>query len=163
MICKLLIACDQTAVKFEANTSTKLMELVSDYRTPVEVRRLSMRLYGQACPTNPESARKIQREFALQDTDRRLAAYRSANRFLRRCRGRIETIQIVQESLADMKAELIICWRREVGLIADKSGSPALQEIRTCLIEIESTLGSYKEFSKRVQADSYAQQLSLDQ
>ena len=163
VICKLLIACDQAAVKFEANTSTKLMELVSDYRTPVEVRRLSMRLYGQACPTNPESARKIQREFALQDTDRRLAAYRSANRFLRRCRGRIETIQIVQESLADMKAELIICWRREVGLIADKSGSPALQEIRTCLIAIESTLGSYKEFSKRVQADSYAQQLSLDQ
>lgn len=154
LTCKLLIACDQASVKLDTSIATRVFSLVADFRTPTEVRRLAMRLYGQVCPTTTTSADQIITEFSSQDADRRLAAYRTAIQFVQRCRSKIQIVKIVDSSLVQMKTELTKCWQRESGNLTDKFEPPALQEIRRCLIVIESTLVSYKEFSKKIQLDT---------
>ena len=153
-VSKLLIACDQVSIQFDLNVSTKLGEIIEDFRTPAVVRYLALKFFGQTCPTDSTSVEHIIKEFRAPDPDRRLAAYRSADRFLRRCRARVQTVHSLINSLEKMKVELIQSWRRESRALYDKFDSAALREIRTCLLEIESTLNSYNEFSERIQANS---------
>ena len=150
---RLLIACDQASVKLETRVVTKVFKLISNFRSPPEIRRLAMRLYGQVCPTTTTSASQITGEFSSQNADRRLAAYRTATKFVQRCRSRIQTVQNVEDSLVQMKSELTKCWRREMVNLTEEIESPASEEIRRCLIVIESTLVLYKEYSERIQID----------
>ena len=154
LVSSLLIACDQAAIPFDVNVATNLLKVVKDFRTPTEVRHLAIKFFGQICEMNSESAENIVKEFSSLNASRRLAAYRAADRFLRRCRGRIQTVQSIANSLEQMKVELIISWRRESGPLADKFDSVALREVRICLMEIESTLNAYNEFAERMPVDS---------
>ena len=154
LMSRLLVACDQVGISFEQNIANMLLDIIGDFRTPVEIQTLAMKFFGQACLMEKNSAAVIIKEFQSLDADRRLAAYRAADRFLSRCRGRIQTVQSLRASLEEMKDELIHAWRREGSILNDKLDSTALREIRSCLLEIESTLNAYSEFSERLYIDT---------
>ena len=149
---RLLVACDQVGISFEQSIGNMLLGMIGDFRTPADIRALAIKFFGQACTMDEESARVIMKEFQSLDSDRRLAAYRAADRFLSRCRGRIQTVQSLFASLEKMRDELVASWRREVGSLGDRLDSTSLREIRACLLEIETTLNAYKEFAERLNA-----------
>ena len=153
---RLLLACDQAGAQLSQNLSHRVIELVTDFRTPDDIRRQAMRFYGQACPTTPDACRSIIGEFRASDSGRRLAAYRSASRFLGRCKVRVETVQTVRPALLEMSEKLVHAWGHETRTMVNKLDSPALREIRGCLLTIKSTLASYDEFAERASADAYA-------
>ena len=49
-----------------------------------------------------------------------------------------------------MSDSLLNAWKLETRFLKNRLDSPALREIRNCLLAIESTLGSYDEFARRV-------------
>ena len=149
---RLLLACDQAGTQLSPRLARRIIALVDDFRTPDDIRRQAMRFFGQACPTTTDAANFIANQFRAPDPAKRLAAYRSANRFLGRCRVRVETVRAVREALLQMRDELIRAWRLEARLLENRLDSPALREIRSCLLTIDSTLGSYDEFARRVSA-----------
>ena len=151
---RLLVACDQVGISFEHDVASLLRDMIGDFRTPNDIRSLAIKFFGQACTVDGESAGVIMKEVQSLDGDRRLAAYRAADRFLSRCRGRIQTVQFLLASLEKMRDELIAAWRRETGMLTDKLDSTALREIRACLLEIEATLNAYSEFAERLNADA---------
>lgn len=155
-VTRLLLACDQAGVVVGPSLAHRLFEIASDFRTPIQIRRYAMRFYGQACPTNADSANNIMDKFRVTDSDMRLAAYRATERFLGRCRYRVETVQAVRDSLLHMREALIKRWHVETRLVIDKLDSAPLREIRGCLLDIQSILGSYDEFADRIRADSIA-------
>ena len=148
ILTRLLFACDQAGAELPPALARRVIALVEDFRTPDDVRRQAIRFFGQACPTTTDAANSIANQFRAPDSARRLAAYRSANRFLGRCRVRVETVQAVREALLQMSDELLRAWRLETRLLVNRLDSPALREIRSCLLTIESTLGSYDEFAR---------------
>ena len=151
---RLLVACDQVGVSFEQDIANMLRDMIGDFRTPMDIRALAIKFFGQACSMDDESAGVIMKEFQSLDSERRLSAYRAADRFLSRCRGRIQTVQFLLESLERMREELIAAWRRESGMLTDRLDATPLREIRACLLEIEATLNSYNEFAERLNASS---------
>ena len=153
---RLVSACDQAGAQLSPGLSRRVIQLATDFRTPDDIRPQAMRFYGQACPTTPDACRSIAAEFRASNSVRRLAAYRSAGRFLGRCRVRVETVQAVRQALLQMSDELVHAWDRETKTMTNKLDSPALREIRSCLLTIGSTLASYDEFAERVSADTYA-------
>ena len=152
---RLLAACDQAGIQLSSRHARIVIQLATDYKTPNVVRPHAMRFYGQTCPTTPTDCMSIVKEFRVADADRRLAAYRAASRFLARSKVRVETVQALRESLLEMRNELVQVWPRESRAAAQKYDSPALREIRSCLVTIESTLASYDEFADRVSADRF--------
>ena len=152
---RLVSACDQAGVQLTGGLSRRVLRLATDYRTPDDVRPQAMRFYGQACPTTPTACRSITTEFRASHASRRLAAYRAASRFLARSKLRVESVQTLRQSLLEMSAALVQAWESEIKTIVHKLDSPALREIRSCLITIGSTLASYDEFAERVVADEY--------
>ena len=93
LVSMLFIACDQVAISFDVTIASSILDVLNDYRTPIEVGYLAVKFFGQICTMDSASAENIMKEFRSQDASRRLAAYRAAGRFLRRCRGRIQTVQ----------------------------------------------------------------------
>ncbi len=153
-VSKLFMVCDQMTIPFDFTIGAILLKVADDFRKPTEVRHLAIKFFGQICEMNSKSAENIMKEFKSPDASRRLSAYRAAERFLRRCRGRIQTVQSLANALEQMKLELITSWRRESSSLTDKFDSVALREIRTCILEIESTLNAYNEFAERMPANS---------
>ena len=153
---RLLLACDQAGAQLSPGLARRVIQLVGDFKTPDDIRRQAMRFYGQACPTTTAAGRSIANEFRAPDPGRRLAAYRSASRFLGRCRVRVETVRAVREALLEMSDEFVRAWHLEARSLVNKLDSPALREIRSCLLTIKSTLGSYDEFAGRVSASPLA-------
>ena len=153
---RLVSACDQAGAQLTPQLSLRVIKLATDFRTPNDIRPQAMRFYGQACPKTPDACRSIAAEFRAPDSGRRLAAYRSASRFLARCRVRVETVQAVRQALSDMSDDLVDAWNHETKTMTNKLDSPALREIRSCLVTIGSTLASYDEFAERVSAVNYS-------
>ena len=152
---ELVMACDQVAVEMDQGQADKLYGLANDFKTPSDVRRVAMRLYGQCCAKEPDSSSKIVLQFKNNEEDRRLAAYRAARRLLQRCRGRVETVQVMSEAFVELREELVKSWDREVSLVRERLDAPVLREIRNLLVEIEETLVAHKEFAERMLADAY--------
>ena len=109
-----------------------------------------MRLFGQTCPRTAESVGAISGEFGADDASRRLAAYRAGRRLVQRCRGRYETVQAIIGALETARERLLKCWAREVASVGERGDGAAVREIRNFLMDIESTVGAYQEFSDRV-------------
>lgn len=156
ILSRLLLACDQAGAQVSGGLAGRIIALVDDFKTPDEIRRQAMRFYGQACPTTAAAASSIANEFRAPDPGRRLAAYRSAGRFLSRCRVRVETVQAIREALLRMSDQLVRAWKLEAGTPTNKLDSPPLREIRSCLLTIKSTLASYDEFARRLSAEDTA-------
>ena len=150
ILSRLLLACDQAGAQISGRVARRVIALVGDFKTPEEVKRQAMRFYGQACPTTADAVASIASEFRAADPSRRLAAYRSASRFLNRSRVRVETVRAIREPLSKLSDELVRAWKLETRTLANKLDSPALREIRSCLLTIKSTLASYDEFARRV-------------
>ena len=157
MVSELLLAGDQIGVKMDEGDAAKLFSTTQDYRKPAEIRRLSMRLYGQTCATNAISFSAITNEFGSPDPQRRLSAYRAGRRLLQRCREKFDTVLLVVEALEEAKEALILGWKREVSALGERGDGTALREIRNLLVDIESTLGSYQEFTERMTAEVFVE------
>ena len=155
MVSELLFAGDQIGVQMDVQDAAKLLTIAQDFRKPAEIRRLSMRLYGQTCPTNASSVRAITEEYGSHDPQRRLSAYRAGRRLLKRCREKYEAILLVVEALEEAKEALIRGWEREVSALGDRGDGTALREMRNLLVDIESTLGAYQEFAERITAEAF--------
>ena len=149
-VSELLFAGEQFDVEMKEGATGRLLAIARDFRSPAEVRRLAMRLYGQTCARTGENLLEIVREFSGDDSSRRLSAYRAGRRLVQRCRGRFETVQMIVGGLEEARAGLLKCWEREVASVGERGDGAAVREIRNFLIDIESTLGAYQEFSDRV-------------
>ena len=155
----LLIAADQIGIEADSKYSRIILKVVKNFRIPVSIRRLALKLYGQICAMDTDGFNVILAELSSSDSDHRLAAYRAGRRLLQRCRSRLESIQLVQPVLPQVVDALVGCWTREVGLAGYKFEQPALREIRNFLVDIEVAMSSYQEFSERMNAGSLATEL----
>ena len=155
MVTELLFAGDQFGMEMKESDAERLITVARDFRNPPEVRRLSMRLYGQTCATNVRSIRALTGEFGASDGNRRLSAYRAGRRLLQRCRARFESVQLVVEALEEAKDALVRSWTREVSAAGERNDGTALREIRNFLVDIETTLSAYQEFAERMTAESF--------
>lgn len=162
-VSELLLANNQVGVPMNQAEAAVLLGVVKNYRVPAIVRRLSMRLYGQVCATDVSSFDSIMAEFGSHDSERRLAAYRAAQRLLQRSRSRSQTIQVVRSALVRMKSELLDSWDREVGSMVERFNDAGLREIRNLLVGIESTLVAYQEFAERMTAESLGRDSDQDE
>lgn len=153
-VSELLQANIRIGMDTDKQCAQMVLRAVQDFRTPQIIRRFAMRLYGQICEMSSHSIRVVTSEFQVSEGSRRLAAYRSAKTMLQRCRGRFQTLSVVREELVTMQAELFRSWDREANRLAYKGDEPKLREIRNLLVDIESTLISYREFSERITAAS---------
>ena len=156
-VTEILSACDQVGVGIDRKNAQALLSLVRNFRAPSEIRRISMRLYGQCCPHDGNSIREITMEFGSSEAPRRLAAYRAGHRLLLRCRARLQTVQVVYDALEEMREELLKCWKNEVAVARERYDTPALREIRSFLVDMESTMTAYREFADRMSVGSFAQ------
>ena len=149
-VSELLFAGDQVGLKLDERTSARLIAFVRDYRTPARIRRVAMRLFGQTCTVSTESLGVIVEEFSSQDANRRLAAYRAGRRFVQRCRSRVRDMGFFVDTMTQAKDVLLRCWDKEVNRVKDKEDVASLREIRSLLVDIDSAIGSYQEFSGRM-------------
>ena len=149
-VSELLFAGEQFDIDMEEGETQRLLLIARDYRSPAEVRRLTMRLFGQSCPRTGKSLQEIVKEFNSADGSRRLSAYRAGRRLVQRCRGRFEIVQIIVAALEEARERLLRSWGREVASVGERGDGAAVREVRNFLIDIEGTLGAYQEFSDRV-------------
>lgn len=155
-VSELLFAGEQFDIILEEEATHRLLVIARDYRSPAEIRRITMRLYGQTCATSTECLQEIVREFGGDDSSRRLSAYRAGRRLVQRCRGRFEIVQEIVDSLVEARKELQKCWEREVAIVGERGDGAGVREIRNFLMDIESTVGAYQEFSDRVTSEGLA-------
>ena len=149
-VTELLFAGERFEVEMDEREVRRLLTIARDYRSPVEVRRVTMRLFGQTCAKTAENLKEIVDEFNSEDGSRRLSAYRSGRRLVQRCRGRFETVQMMVDGLGAAKKALLKSWGREVASVGESGDGTGVREIRNFLMDIESTLSAYQEFSDRV-------------
>ena len=157
MVGELLFAGDQIGIQMNEEDASKLLRTVQDFRTPPEIRRFAMRLYGQTCATQAASFRAITEEFGSHDPQRRLSAYRAGRRLLQRCRERFDVVVVVVEALEEAKDALIGGWEREVSALGERGDGTGLREMRNLLVDIESTVGGYQEFAERMTAEAFVE------
>ena len=153
---EMLLANDQVWVRQDTACAEVVLNIARDYRTPDSIRRLAMRLFGQICSATASNVSAITQEFKVHDSSRRLAAYRAGQRLLQRCRSRSQTVQIVRDSLLEMRNALVESWDREFHAASHASRDSALGEIRNLLADMESILMAYQEFAERMSAASLA-------
>ncbi len=149
-ISELLFASERFDTFFEDRDVRRLLEIARDYRSPPEVKRIMMRLFGQTCKMTSENLGEIVLGFKSDDSGQRLSAYRAGRRLVQRCRGQFGTVQRMVDGLRSAKVALRENWGREVSGVGDRGDGAGVREIRNLLMDIESTLGAYQEFSDRV-------------
>ena len=151
---ELLFAVEQFDMDLGENGAKRLIAIAQDYRSPPQVRRLTMRLYGQTCPMTADSLIAIKTEFESHDKMRRLSAYRAGRRLVQRCRSRVETVEVIAGVLDEVKEALLRCWRREAANVGERREGTALREIRNFLVDIDLTRSAYHEFSESVTVEA---------
>ena len=153
-ISELLFASERFDISFEDRDVRRLLDVACDFRCPPEIRRLMMRLFGQTCAITAENLSEILLGFKSSDSGQRLAAYRAGRRFVQRCRGQFRTVQRMADSLRSAIVTLRENWGREVSGVGDRGDGAGVREIRNLLMDIESTLSAYQEFSDRVTTEA---------
>lgn len=158
LIIQLLLACEQMSAVLSPRTSALLYDMAVDFRTPSDVRRLGIRVFGRTCSASVEHGERILTLLDRQARPERLSAYKAAGAFVDRSKGSVATVRAIRPALEKLRTKLIDKWDNESRGVRDRIDFAGLRDIRAALISIEEILASYDEFASRVRAADFDRQ-----
>lgn len=161
LITRLMHACEQLGASLSARGSLRLYEVATDFRTPADVRRLAIRVYGGTASATGDNGVRVLSLLERQPRAERLAAYKGAGAFADRCKGSVSTVRLVRPALEKLRAALIAKWGGESKGLRDRIDFSGLRDIRQALLSIEEILTSYDEFSSRMKVSDFEKQANL--
>lgn len=153
-ILALLSVCEGIGAAEDDKTAWRLHGLASDYRTPMEIRRRALRVFGRLVAP---SARAVDAMIVMvRGNDARLndAAYAAASALTAQCQRKVDFMRQVYDKLPQLRDELCAAWRRDVRLSPQSISPSGLRDIRRAVLDIGNLMLAYEEFSGRAKLAS---------
>jgi len=148
----LMTICEGISGVTNNKAAWRLHTLAINFRTPIELRQHSIRLFGRLVEPTARSIDEIIK--MLEDNDPRLneARYVAAGWFVVQCKRRVDYVRQVFARLPDLRRALGTAWRRETAQEPRNIDSASLRELREATIGIVDMMNSYDEFKDRTAA-----------
>lgn len=145
----LLLVCESIGGWTDDSTAQRLLAFAESYRTPLTIRKQSMRVFGRIVEPSPQSVNEFIRLLERSDVRMNDSVYAATSSFISHCRRRVEHVRRVHAVLAPLRDILCKVWHREVASAIDSIDPSGPRDIRNALIEIEALTIAYEEFSCR--------------
>jgi hypothetical protein len=145
----LLLVCESIGGWTDNQTAQRLLVFAESYRTPLAIRKQSMRVFGRIVEPSPQSVSTFIRLLDRNDIRMNDSVYAATSSFISQCRRRVENVRRVHDILDPLRDLLCKVWHREVASAIDSIDPSGPRDIRDALIEIEALTIAYEEFSCR--------------
>jgi hypothetical protein len=147
-IIALLSVCESIGGVTEDGSAWRLKGLFDDFRTPLPIRRMALRVFGGIVQPEPRSISVFVSMLEKVDTRLSEALYAATASFVSTCRRRVEYVRVVYEELYALRAGLSNAWTREMAAARASISPSQLKDIRTSVIDISALIVAYEEFAK---------------
>jgi hypothetical protein len=148
-IVALLLVCESIGGVVEDHTARQIYSFGDDFRTPMAMRRQALRVFGRIAEPSEQNVNLILKLLDKDDIRINDAIYAAASSFVGQCRKKVEYVRRVYRVLDKLGGRLCEIWTREVQKAPESIDPSGLREIRDAIVEIDSLLLAYEEFSGR--------------
>ena len=145
----LLLVCESIGGWTDDSTAQRLLAFAESYRTPLTIRKQSMRVFGRIVEPSPKSVKEFVHLLERNDVRMNDSVYAATSSFISQCRRRVEYVRRVHNVINPLRDILCKVWHREVLSTVDSIDPSGPRDIRSALIEIEALTIAYEEFSCR--------------
>jgi len=145
----LLLVCESIGGWTDDSTAQRLLAFAESYRTPLTIRKQSMRVFGRIVEPSPKSVKEFVHLLERNDVRMNDSVYAATSSFISQCRRRVEYVRRVHTVINPLRDILCKVWHREVLSTVDSIDPSGPRDIRSALIEIEALTIAYEEFSCR--------------
>jgi predicted MPP superfamily phosphohydrolase len=142
----LLSVCESLG-STESAFAWRLKNLAEDYRTPLAIRRQSLRVFGSMVEPDGRSIQAFIDLLSRDDTRVNDAIYSSVAAFVGQCRKKVEYVRLVYSKLEELRSVLCNAWNREGSRVTDSISPFTLRNIRYAVLETSNLSMAYEEFS----------------
>ncbi|HRQ59492.1 MAG TPA: hypothetical protein PLN31_18920, partial [Azoarcus taiwanensis] len=146
---RLLSVCESIGDIVEQSSAKRLLSLSENFRTPIAIRRQAMRVFGKVTEPTTESVAIFVRLLKRNDIRLNEATYAAAASFVTQCRRRVDYVRRVYGQLGQLRSQLTDAWKREIDRATESIDPRGPRDIRRAIVEIESLIAAYEEFSER--------------
>lgn len=145
----LLSVCESIGDVAEQAAANRLLSLAEDFRTPIAIRKQAMRVFGRIAEPTTENVAIFIRLLKRNDMRLNEETCAAASSFVMQCRKKVEYVRRVYGQLGQLKSQLVGAWNREIDRAHESIDPRGPREIRHAIVEIESLVAAYEEFSER--------------
>jgi hypothetical protein len=153
-ILALLVVCESIGGMAEENAISQIYSFAISYKTPLPIRRQSIRVFGRLAEPSEQNVKRILELLGHNDVRINDATFAATASFVGQCRRKVEYVRRVYRTLNALRDQLCVLWKRELAknpLSIDPAG---LREIRDAVVEIDNLVLAYEEFSGRAKVAS---------
>lgn len=144
----LLTICEELGAPNQPGLAMRLLSFSESFRTPLPLRRQSLRAYGAVAPRTADGVLSLVSLLKRNSPDLNDATYAGALKFVEEFKKRVQSVRQVYSALPDLLGALEACWRREVdgNMSIDPAGA---RSIRDAVVGIREVVSQYDEFASR--------------
>lgn len=147
-IIALLSVCESIGGVAEDASAWRLKGLADDFRTPLAIRSMAMRVFGGIVQPETRSISIFISLLRKDDVRLNEAVYAATASFIAQCRRRVEYVRLVYADLSALRTALTLAWTREIASSRDSISPSPLKHIRNSVIEITALIVAYEEFAR---------------
>lgn len=145
----LLEVCESMIGVNDNLTAWSLHGYAVDFRTPIEIRKQALVVFGKIVEPSPQSIDALLK--LLQKNDMRMneSVYSATSSFVSQCRRKMDYVRSISTSLRLLQSVLYSAWSRETALQSEIINSSSIGDIRSAVVDIGNLIVAYDEFSER--------------
>lgn len=145
----LLLVCGSIGGVTNDVTAQQLLNLATNFRTPLNIRKHAMRVYGRLVEPSPKSIGTFISLLEKRDLQLSEAVYTATASFVSQCQLKVQHVRQVYPNLSKLRDTLCKAWDREIAHTAESIDPPELRDLRNAIIQVGTLMVAYEEFAER--------------
>lgn len=145
----LLLVCESIGGSAAPQIAQRLLSIAQSFKTPKSLRKYALRVFGRVAEPTPDVVETLITLLKRNDSRINDAVYAATLFFVGHCRSRVEYVRRVYASLAALRDQLCVVWRRETAAAQESIDPAGPRAIRQALVELEALMISFQQFAGR--------------